>query len=107
MAFALVKSKSALIPLAAGAVHDFSVSTSIASVRMTNTGAQPVAFTLWFDYDGTAMGDVDLVAKTVQLDGYQSIVLDGSPWNFDPSSRISGSATINNVVSCHITPATI
>jgi hypothetical protein len=74
---------------------------------MTNSGAAPVSFKLWFDYDGTSMGDVDLVAKTVQLDGYQSIVLDGAPWNFAASSRISGSCTVNNVVSCHITPATI
>jgi hypothetical protein len=107
MAFGLANSLSALLTAAGGALFNFSVATTIGVVRLTNSGSAPVSFTLWFCYGGTTSNDVDLVAKLIQLDGYQSIVLDGAPWNFGASSRISGQASIDSVVTCHITPATI
>lgn len=107
MSFGLTTSKSTLIASSTGALHDFSVATTIKSVRLTNNGAAPVSVTLWFDYDGTSTGDVDCVAKIVTIEGYASLVLDGGPWHFAASSRISGLATVNNIVTCHITPATI
>lgn len=107
MAFALLTSLSALVPNVAGALFNFSVATTVRSVRMTNTHTAEVTVTLYFDYDGTATGAVDTIAKDVPMSPGESLLLDGGPWNFGASSRISGVASVNNVVTVHVTPATI
>lgn len=107
MAFALLTSLSALIPSATGALFNFSVATTLKNFRMTNTHTAAVTVTLYFDYDGVATGAVDTLIKDVSLEPGESVLLDGGPWDFAASSRISGVASVNNVVTCHITPASI
>ena len=107
MAFALSNSLSALLPSSAGAVFNFSVATAVKSVRLTNSHTSSLTFSLWFDYDGTSNGDVDLVAKDVTIAAGESVMLDGGPWHFGASSRISGIASSANKIACHVTPATI
>ena len=106
MAFALLTSGSALIPTS-GAVVNFAVPTTVRSLRLTNTSASPVTVTLFFDYDGTAANPVDTVLDSLVLAGKESAVIDGGPFNFAAGGRITGTATTNNAVSLHYTPATI
>lgn len=109
MAFALITSFSALITDSVAAVFSFGAGTvlTIKSFRLTNLHTAAVTVTLWFDYDGIAAGDVDCVLKNYTLNVGESVVLDGGPWNFAASSRISGIASVTNKVSLHFTAAQI
>jgi hypothetical protein len=107
MSFALSTSLSALITNAVAALFNFAAATTVKSVRLTNTHSTTVTVTLYFDYDGTAAAAVDTVVSGVSLAPGESVLVDGGPWNFAAASRISGIASVTNVVSVHLTPATI
>lgn len=107
MSFALSTSLSALVPDAAGALFNFAAATTVKSVRLTNTHSATVTVTLYFDYDGTATGAVDTIVSGASLAPGESVLVEGGPWNFAALSRISGVASVTNVVSVHISPATI
>jgi hypothetical protein len=107
MAFGLQTSLSALVPDASGSCFDFSVATTIKSVRLTNMHSASVTVSLWFDYDGTNAADIDKVLHNKALAPGESVILDGGPWNFAASSRITGEVSDTDTVSIHITPATI
>ena len=107
MAFGLLTSLSALFPAVTGALFNFSIPTTVRSIRISNTSNAARTVTLYLDYDGVGVGAVDTILPLLQLAPYESVLLDGGPWDFTTGSRISGSASLGNVVNIHITPASI
>lgn len=107
MSFGLITSESALLPSSTGALKNFSAATTVRNVRLTNVHTIAVTATLWFDYDGTSTGDVDMVLDAVTLGPGESVKLDGELWNFANGGRISGLASVANKITMHFSQATI
>lgn len=105
MAFTMQESVSVLLPNVAASVYDFTAKTAVGSVRFTNTTNANRTISVWFDYNGTAAGDVEKIQHDVQIPKNSSVSMPGV-FVFSNGGRITASCSVNNAVTMHFTPAT-
>jgi hypothetical protein len=107
MAITPQPSEESLLGSSVAAVKNFSATSLVHCIRLTNTsGSTVTGVYIYADYTGTSTGDAQVLVENLSLLAGESVVVDGAVFTFASGGRLSGVAGTANVISCHLSFST-